>query len=182
MRLTPINGWLLPLSGKAMEIINNANEKFKDKQDVVVGCLIELLGLLNELERSANRCFCDFQEKIPELSAAEISSCSDKLWADYHEECRKIIEGRCTERLLERGYGGSFSDPPKYGYIEDDCRGTFLMDTAKKAVVEFRFTRYSSVRFIHRFTLVPTSDGDKWLVDSFNHGTEKEGVWHRGKI
>ncbi len=180
MKATPINGWLIPVSGKAMEMINNADEKFKDKQDAVVGCLLELLGLLNELERSVNRCFCDFQEKIPELSAAEISSCSDKLWADYHEECRKIVEGRCTERLLERGYGGSFSDPPKYGYIEDDCRGTFFMDTAKKAVVEFRFTRIPSVHFMHRFTLVPS--GDKWLVDAFSHGTEREGVWHRGTI
>lgn len=165
-----------------MEIINNADEKFKDKQDAVVGCLLDLLELLNELERSVNRCFCDFQEKIPELSVAEISSCSDKLWADYHEECRKIIEGRCTERLLERGYGGSFSDPPKYSYIENaaDCRGAFSMDTAEKAVVEFRFTRNSSVHFMHRFTLVPS--GDKWLVDAFSHGTEKEGVWHRGKF
>ncbi len=166
-----------------MEIINNADEKFKDKQDVVVGCLLELLGLLNELERSVCRRECVLQEKIwnKELSAAEISSCSDKLWADYREECRKIVEGRCTEKLLKRGYGGSFSDPPKYDYIEnDDCRGTFLMDTAKKAVVEFRFTRNSSVHFMHRFTLVP--NGDKWLVDAFSHGTEKEGVWHRGQI
>lgn len=181
MKAIPINGWLLPLSGKVMDMINNADEKFKDKQDVVVGCLLELLGLLNELERSVCRRECVLQEKIPELSAAEISSCSDKLWADYHEECRKIVEGRCTERLLERGYGGSFSAPPKYSYIEnDDCWGTFFMDTAKKAVVEFRFTRNSSVHFMHRFTLVLS--GDKWLVDAFSHGTEREGVWHRGTI
>ncbi len=165
-----------------MEIINNADEKFKDKQGAVVGCLLELLGLLNELERSMFRRDCDLHERIwnKELSAAEISSCSDKLWADYREECRKIVESRCTEKLLKRGYGGSFSNPPKFGYIYDDCYGTFFMDTAKKAVVEFRFTRDSSIHFMHRFTLVPS--GDKWLVDAFSHGTEKEGVWHRGQI
>ncbi len=165
-----------------MEIINNANEKFKDKQDAVVGCLLELLGLLNELERSADRRSSDLHEKIwnKELSAAEISSCSDKLWADYHEECRKIIECRCTDKLLKRGYGRSLTNPPTYRYIEDECRGMFYMETAKKAVVEFRFTNNSSVRFMHRFTLVPS--GDKWLVDTFSHGTEKEGVWHRGNF
>jgi len=164
-----------------MEIINNADERFKDKQDAVVGCLLELLGLLNELERSVYRRDCVLQDKIPELSAAEISSCSDKLWADYHEECRKILESRCTEKLLKRGFKRSFSNPPMYGYIEnaDGCRGTFSMDTAKKAVVEFRFTRNSSVHFMHKFALVPS--GDTWLVDVFNYGTEKEGVWHRGQ-
>lgn len=167
-----------------MEIINNAADKFKDKQGEVCGILLELLGQLNELERSVYRRDCVIREKIQkkELTAEEISREYDDMWADYREECRKIVEGRCTEKLLKKGYAKSFSTPPMYGYIEDedDCRGTFSMETAKKAVVEFRFTNHSSVRFMHRFTLVPS--GDDWLADAFSYGTEKENVWHRGHI
>ena len=167
-----------------MEIINNALDKFVDKQGEVVDCLLELLRLLNEVERSIFERDSDIQTRIrkKELTAAEISNEYDALWADYREECKKIVEPRCTEKLLKKGYARSFSTPPMYSYIEDadDCRGTFSMETAKKAVVEFRFSKHSSVHFMHRFTLVPS--GGAWLVDAFGYGTEKEGVWHRGHI
>lgn len=167
-----------------MEIENKAFEKFKNKQDEICGILLELLGKINELERLVFERDCEINTRIrkKELTAEEISECHDNLWTDYREECKSIIEGRCTEKLLKKGYARSFSTTPMYGYIEDadDCRGTFFMETAKKAVVEFRFTNHSSVNFMHRFTLVPS--GDTWLVDAFSYGTEKEGVWHRGHI
>lgn len=167
-----------------MEIENKAFEKFKDKQDEICGILLELLGKINELERSVFERDCEINTRIrkKELTAEEISECHDNLWADYRGECKKIVEERCTEKLLKKGYARSFSTTPMYGYIEDadDCRGTFFMENAKKAVVEFRFTNHSSVNFMHRFTLVP--GGDTWLVDAFSYGTEKEGVWHRGHI
>ncbi len=167
-----------------MEITNNAFERFKCKQEEVVGCLLELLGKINDLERSVFARDCDINERIrkKEILAGEMAVYSKNLWSDYREECRRIVEPRCTEKLLKKGYARSFSTTPMYDYIEDedDCRGTFFMETAKKAVVEFRFTRHSSVNFMHRFTLVPS--GDVWLVDAFSYGTEKEGVWHRGHI
>lgn len=167
-----------------MEIENKAFEKFKNKQDEICGILLELLGKINELERSIYERDCEINTRIrkKELTAEEISEYHDNLWEDYREECKKIVEERCTEKLLKKGYARSFSTTPMYGYIEDadDCRGTFFMETAKKAVVEFRFTNHSSVNFMHRFTLVPS--GDTWLVDAFSYGTEKEGVWHRGHI
>ena len=167
-----------------MDIISEASDKFKDKQDEICGILLELLGKINELERSVYERDCEMNTRIrkKELSADKIAEYSKNLWSDYREECKKIVEGRCTEQLLKKGYARSFSTTPMYGYIEDadDCRGTFFMETAKKAVVEFRFTNHSTVHFMHRFTLVPS--GDTWLVDAFSYGTEKEGVWHRGHI
>lgn len=167
-----------------MEIINEVSEKFKDKQGEVVDCLLELLGLINELERSVFERDSEINTRIrkKELTADEISACFDILWSDYREECKKIVEPRCTEKLLKKGYARSFSNVPMYSYIDDpeDCRGVLTMESAKKAVVEFRFTKHSSVNFMHRFTLVPS--GDTWLVDAFSYGTEKEGVWHRGHI
>ena len=167
-----------------MDIENNAFDKFRDKQGEVVECLLELLGQINELEREVYRRDCVTREKIwkKELTAEEISRENDDLWAYYREECRKTVEGRCTEKLIKKGYARSFSTTPMYEYIEDseDCKGTFSMETSKKAVVEFRFTKHSSVRFMHRFTLVP--NGETWLVDAFSYGTEQEGVWHRGHI
>lgn len=168
-----------------MEITNNALEKFKDKQTEVIDALLELLRLINSLEQSIFERDSEIQERIrkKELNAAEIKTAFDDLWSDYRVECKKIVEPRCTEKLLKKGYARSFSNVPMYSYIddpEDNCAGVFTMDSAKKAVVEFRFTKHSSVNFMHRFTLVPS--GDEWLVDAFGYGNEKEGVWHRGHI
>lgn len=167
-----------------MEIINEASEKFKDKQTEVIDALLELLRLINALEKSVFERDSEINTRIrkKELTAAEISACFDDLWSDYREECKKVVDPRCTEKLLKKGYARSFNNVPMYSYIDDpeDCRGVFKMETEKKAVVEFRFTKHSSVIFMHRFTLVP--NGDKWLVDAFSYATEQEGVWHRGHI
>lgn len=167
-----------------MEIINNAFEKFKDKQTEVVDCLAELLRLINGLEQSIFKRDSEIDARIrkKELTPDEIKLAFDGLWSDYREECKRIVEPRCTEKLLKKGYAGSFSNVPTYSYIDDpdDCRCVFTMETAKKAVVEFYFTKHSSVNFMHRFTLVPS--GDTWFVDAFSYGTEQEGVWHRGHI
>lgn len=167
-----------------MEIINMASEKFKDRQSEICEALLELLGKINELERAVYSRDCEINTRIRQekISPDKANEYARTLWSDYREECKKIVEGRCTEKLLKKGYARSFSTKPMYGYIEDGdgCRGTFSMDSAKKAVVEFRFTNHSSVHFMHRFTLVPS--GDTWLVDAFSYGTEQEGVWHRGHI
>ena len=167
-----------------MEIINEAADKFKDRQEEVCGALLELLARINTLERSVLARSNEINARIlkKELSAPEIDMAMKEMWSYFREECRKIVEPRCTEKLLKKGYARSFSTTPMYGYIEDedDCRGTFAMATAKVAVVEFRFTNHSSVNFMHRFTLVPS--GGVWLVDAFSYGNEKEGVWHRGHI
>lgn len=168
-----------------MEITNNALEKFKDRQTEVIDALLELLRLINELEQSIfeRDSYINWKIRKKELTAAEIKTAFDGLWRDYREECKKIVEPRCTDKLLKKGYAQSFNNTPMYSYIddpEDDCKGVFTMDSAKKAVVEFRFTKRTSVNFMHRFTLVP--DGDKWLVDAFSYANEKEGGWHRGHI
>ena len=167
-----------------MVIINEAFEKFRDKQDEVVEALAELLRLINAAEVRIFERDSELHERLrkKEITGAEFSQLSKCVWSDYREEVKNIVEPRCTEKLLKKGYARSFSNTPMYGYIDDpeDCRGLFTMETAKKAVVEFRFTKHSSVNFMHKFTLVP--NGDKWLADTFNYGTEKEGVWHRGSI
>lgn len=165
-----------------MEIENKAFEKFRGRQDEVVGTLLELLRLINDAERTIFERDSQLHERLlkKEISGEEFSLISKDIWNDYREEVKAIVEPRCTEKLLKKGYARSFSNTPMYGYIEDDCRGVFSMETAKKAVVEFRFTDHSTVNFMHRFTLVPS--GGRWFVDAFSYGTEKEGVWHRGHI
>lgn len=167
-----------------MDIINEAFEKFRDKQDEVVGALAELLRLINAAEVRIFERDSELHERLrkKEITGDEFTQLSKDVWSDYCEEVKNIVEPRCTEKLVKKGYARSFSNVPMYNYIDDpeDCRGVFTMETAKKAVVEFRFTNHSSVRFMHRFTLVPS--GGKWLVDAFGYGNEKEGVWHRGHI
>ena len=149
-----------------MEIINEAADKFKDKQSELCEFLFGMLREINILEREFVACDKKlFEEK-------RFSETKD-MFAEYRERYREIVKDKCTEKLLAKGYGQSFYSEITYLFTEEDFKGidgkactiTFQMNAPRRAVIEARYKRSSQER-ADKFTLI--KQGDKWLIDAHN--------------
>ena len=94
-----------------MKVINEAADKFKDKQAEVFEALLDLLRLINEQESSMFEKDCEIRGRSKELSAEEEKNERDLMWENYRSNVKNIVDGRCTARLIRRGYASSFSIP-----------------------------------------------------------------------
>lgn len=159
-----------------IKITCEANEKFKSFQEEVCDFLFEMLQECNILEK-------EIYERDRELKAKSIEAGNPEwlvpegwheLMDEFKERFFKIIDGKCTEKLMKRGYARSFGDPQEFGYLNEECRAVFIMKSAQKAVVE---THYSQgVECKHKFVLKKMED--KWLLDEFYYGFEDEDHWY----
>lgn len=170
-----------------IEIINNAPDKFKDMQSELCGFLFEMLREINVLEIKIGQRNALIEKKTPGLDSAQISDEYKSLWSDFHDEYERIVSGKCTEKLLDKGFGEVFGTSIKYIWAEENPpaeigdRRTliFEMKTPKKAVIEVQYKRFTQ-NCASRFTLI--KQDDKWLVDAHNWTSDYDNIWHRGHI
>ena len=163
-----------------MEIINEAADKFKDKQAELCDFLFDMLLEINVLER-------EFVARDKKITEEKSFSEFNALWSDLRERYGRIVKDKCTENLLAKGYGQSFSSEITYEFAEEDFKGIdgkgctviFQMNAPRRAVIEARYKRSSQER-ADKFTLI--KQDDKWLIDAHNWWSEYDYVWHRGHI
>lgn len=151
-----------------MEIINEASEKFKDKQDEVCNFLFDILRKLNDLENEVYERGEELKKKRPEPHI--MAPGEDELWEEYERRTGDIVKPVCSEKLLKRRYGGAFGKPVHYFYVDGECTARFIMKSAKKAMVEVHFM-HGTPQF-HRFVL--NSDGGAWLLDEMYYGFDSD--------
>lgn len=163
-----------------MEIINESADKFKNMQAEICEPLFDLLRRINEQERSMYDNDCEIRARSKELSAEEEDNERKQMWEVYRANCKKIVEERCTEKLIKRGYARSFGPNPMYGYINGDFTAIFRMKSPKKATVEFVLDTKGIERFLHTFTMVQI--GGKWFVDTFTYGSDKKLIRRKTHI
>lgn len=164
-----------------MQIINEANEKFKDKQAEICEPLFDLLRRINAIEKEIDERSEEIRRKKPELGIPQnqIAPGEKELWAEYKQRLGEVVKPVCTEKLIGKGYGGSFGNPQKYGYIDGECMVNFIMKTAKRAVVETHFKH--GVDHKHKF-VIRDVDG-KWLLDEVYYGFESDGdKWYSDSV
>lgn len=164
-----------------MEIINEASEKFREKQEEICGVLFPLLRRINALEKEVYDRSQELNAKKAELgfTVNQLGPGEKELSAEYKERLGEIVKPCCTEKLIGKRYGSSFGSPQKYGYIDGDCRVNFIMKTAKRAVVETHYKH--GVDSKHKFVLRDV-DG-KWLLDEVYYGFESEpDKWYSDNI
>lgn len=166
-----------------MEIINQASEKFKDKQEEICGILFPLLRRVAVLEKEIYERKQKLREENAKLGYTinQVGPGEKELWTEYKERMGEIAKsGCCTEKLINKGYAGSIADPQKYGYIDsEDCKADFIMKTAKRATVITHFKH--AVDSKHKFVLRDV-DG-KWLLDEVYYGFESDGdKWYSDSL
>ena len=177
-----------------MEIINEADEKFKDRQGELCEMLFGMLREINALEREFVAYGNAEIRKIPALAEELLAEPPDKGVMEVQEHDEKhgfrnlreryseIVKDRCTERLLAKPYGQSFYSKITYVFADADFEdGTlvFKMKSSKRADIEVRYKRGTQV-FGDRFVLL--NQNDQWLVDAHNWMTDYDHIWHRGHI
>lgn len=141
-----------------MEIINQAEPQFRYLQDTICEPLFAMLREINEVERNT---------VAPNF-------------ADFAASLQNIVSGKCTAKLLAKGYGNCIHKPPKYRWVDtEDCVVIFRMDKPKRATVEASF-KVGTLDAKDRFTLI--KQGEEWLVDAFNYWSTYDEIWHRGGI
>lgn len=164
-----------------MEIINEANEKFKDRQDEICGFLFDLLRKINEIEKDVFDKSEELKRKKAELGIPkhQVGPGENELWDEYEQRLGEVVKPACTEKLLKRRYACSFGKPQKYGYIDGECTARFIMKTAKKAVVQTDFMHGTPQS--HKF-VIRDVDG-KWLVDEVYYGFQSDpDKWYSDNI
>lgn len=164
-----------------MEIISEANEKFKDIQDEICGFLFDLLRRIDEIEKDVFNKSEELKRKKAELGIPkhQVGPGENELWDEYEERLGEIVKPACTEKLLKRRYACSFGKPSKYGYIGGECTARFIMKTAKRAVVQTDFMHGTPQS--HKF-VIRDVDG-KWLVDEVYYGFQSDpDKWYSDNI
>ena len=151
-----------------MEIINNASEKFKGFQDEICGTLFDLLRKITSLENEIYERHEAIMSKNP--GSHEATPEWMMLWSEHKKRLGDILKPACSEKLLKRGYGTSFSNPAKYEYIDGDCKVYFIMKSAKKAVIETHVQGAGMVN--HKFVLKDIDE--KWIVDEVYYSFESD--------
>lgn len=164
-----------------MKIINEASEKFKDKQNEICDFLFDFLRKLNALEKEIYDRGKELERKKEELGIpkSQIAPGKRELYDEFEERLDELTEDYVTDKLFERGYSNSFGNPQKYGYIDGECRVKFIMKTANKAVVETHYSQGIDEK--HKF-VIKNVDGE-WLIDEVYYGFEDEpGEWSISEI
>lgn len=160
-----------------MKIINEANEKFKDMQEEICNMLFTLLRKINVVEKEIYERSIELKQKKEAMGIpkSQIGPGEKELFGELKKRLGEIIKPCCTDKLLKRGYGGSFGNPQKYSYIDGECTVKFIMKTSKRAVVETYY--HAGIDQKHKFVIKYVDD--KWLIDEVYYGfTSEPDKWY----
>ena len=160
-------------------ILRDTAEKYSEKVKEIVPPFVDLMKAIVELEDSA---FEKLEEQDAEKEKMGIpSSQVHPEFLDFMEEYREqygaLVSEHCTEKLLDRPYGGSIGRPAKY---LDVVNGPlyFTMKSANKAIIETENPKSSPEKL--RFVL-KNLDG-VWKIDEVKYGFLDEDTWYIDEI
>lgn len=157
-----------------MEIINEANDKFKGMQDEICNFLFDFLRKINEVETTTYKRSEELRKNKKKLGVPDhiVGPGENELWDEYKQQLRELIPPHITDKLRKRGFGGSMSDRGTYFYLNEneECTANFIMKTTARAVVITHYKTWTGET--HKF-VVKNEDG-VWLVDAVYAGYEDE--------
>lgn len=156
-------------------------EKFRPMAEELLPPLLELLRSLCALEAEI---FARSQQLEADKLKAGIPRSQEapgwrELMEEYKERYGGLVQDRCTEELLARGYARSCGKPAGYDYLNTGCRLAFTMKSAKRAVLEATYPH--GVDMLNQFVLRNTDEG--WRIAEVHYGFASEpGKWHKHHI
>lgn len=157
-------------------VLLDTPEKFAGTKDEIIPKLVDLLRKINKLEKET---FEKNKELVKAKAEAGLPEWQEapgirELYQEYEDRYNQLVASECTDKLLQRGCGKTFGNPPRYGYVDTGCKFIFTMKSAKKATVESDF--FAGVDSKHRF-IFRNIEG-KWKIDEISYKFENEDSWH----
>lgn len=166
-----------------MELICEVSPKYEKMADELVPFLLDYLRASNAAERIIAEKSYRLEEskrkpgvKILPVNPEETKALFTELKALIYD----IAKDKCTEELLERGYGIGFGFGGRYCYVDEEFKLKFIMKSGKKAIIETYFHTESLYETKHQFTLKLTDEG--WRISDRKYSHDIEDVWYKDKI
>ncbi|MEG0275864.1 MAG: hypothetical protein RR630_02445 [Coprobacillus sp.] len=149
-------------------------EQYHKYKDEIVLPLVEVLRKICVLEENCMKQneILDANKKKQGLPESQVADGWVEMMNQYKVDYGKVVEPICTEKLLKRGYAGSYGQPAQYAYINTGCEMYFIMKSSKKAIVETHFPH--GIKMKHQFVF-RNVDG-QWLIDEKKYGFDTD--WH----
>jgi len=153
---------------------SQTKDKFLHFSKEVIEFLMVNLMKLHELEQEI------FQRSEKLKNPAEpnqLQPGEKELWAEYKKRHGELISTFSMSTNMERGT--SFRKPTKYEYLlEPDTKFSFIMKSAKKAVVETQYEQGMTRK--DQFVLKKCEEG--WKVDSKKYGFLNDSTWYKDEL
>lgn len=170
----------MEINGNPIEI-KDTPEKFAGMCEVTVPVLAKLLSAPAAAEKKAHEEYETMDAEKPSLGLQphEAHPRFFEFWGEYRKTLSALVEPACSEKLLKRGYGNHCGNPPKFGYINGECKIFFTMKTSKKAVIETECIQ-GTLTTKHQFKM--KLSGDRWIWDDLKYCFEGSGKWENDSI
>ena len=164
-----------------MNILKNTTLEYQTMADKLIVPLFELLKKLALLEKEIfeRNLALDKEKTKLNIPANQLHPKWNELMEEYNKRFKSIITGRVSERLMEKGYADTYSNPGEYAYTNgEDFFVEFIMQKEDFATVIIYYNEEVDMK--HKFVL-KLVDG-KWLIDEKYYGFGDEKEWYEDKI
>lgn len=160
--------------------LRNTSQKYEKMAAELVPPLLELLKAIDELECAIFKRNEELEQEKIELNLS-LNQVHPK-WSDLMEEHKKrfgmLIDGKVSEKLMARGYAGSFGKLGEYFYAASgEYNAEFTMRKQDAASVILHFKRGLDIK--HKFVMRLIQD--KWLIDEKYYGFNDKS-WYLGNM
>ena len=156
-------------------ILKDTPDKYSDMTKEIIPPFIKLLEEIVGLEDSAFERLEEMRKEKIEMGIPNSIAHPGfiEFMENYRERYTTLVSGLCTEKLLDRPFGGSIQHPAKY---IDAINGPlfFTMKSSSKAIIEIKSN--AGARMKHRFVL-KNEDGT-WKIDEVKYGFGEQDKWY----
>lgn len=150
--------------------VSQTKEKFLSYSTEVMEFLVPNLLKLHELEQEV---YERSQKLKNPAEPNQVQPGEQELWAEFEQRHGELIATFSTTANMPGGT--SFGKPTKYEYLtKPDTKFTFIMKSAKKAIVETQQAANGSLK--EQFVL--KRHEKSWKVTAKNYGFKNDTSWY----
>ena len=156
-------------------VLVDTPEKYSEMAKEIVSPFLKLMEAIVELEDAATKVLEEQEAEKVKLGIPKHQEHPGfmEYINSYRNQYRVIASELCTQKLLDRPFGGSVHHPAKY---IDAINGPlfFTMKSAKKAMIVI----WNKERTNKKYRFVLVNDNGVWKIDEVKYGFGEQDKWY----